>query len=511
MSDAPLKIMFPQLRQTLRADRGDNLLALIREAGITLRADCGGAGRCKKCKVTVNGTVCLACKTHITEDSEVNIVPQQSNEGYSILTEYENTLLSTTKTASPSPHEGSSNYALAIDVGTTTIAGKLVDLSRGFEVASFAGLNTQRPYGADVLSRVEASLDDSSTLSRLITKQIDREIASLLAEQGVSRDAVGKLVIAGNTAMSYILLGYPCRSLGFAPFKPARAIDGPFPYRELFCTNTLTCLCDVLPFLSAFVGGDLFAGLCALSNEDDFILMDLGTNGELLFKRKDRLICTATAVGPAFEGGDIECGSGSTQGAISSVCYEDKTFKYQTIGAAPATSICGSGILDLMAILVREGFVDVSGRLFGNREGDQRSKQESDRVILSEGVENTGAASVFFTQKDVRQFQLAKSAIRAGLEIIQKEMGGSAPSRVFLAGGFGQNLNPESACACGLLPEAFRGRVVPIGNSSLSGAVKICLNDSVRAKTAAWIAKAQEINLALHPLFSDLFMEHMAF
>jgi uncharacterized 2Fe-2S/4Fe-4S cluster protein (DUF4445 family) len=510
MSDGSIKIALPELGRIIEADRGDNLLERIREAGIMTSADCGGVGRCGKCRVIIDGKARLACLTHIVEDIEVFIPTKKSDEGYSILTEYEGSGAPSVTGSSSSPSgDGSSGYAIAIDIGTTTVVGKLIDLASGFEVASFAQLNAQRPYGADVISRIEASLDDSSELSRLITSQIDKEIASLLAEHRAERDSVRKLVIAGNTTMSYILLGFPCRSLGSAPFKPAYTIDGPWPYREIFHTDTLTCACDVLPFISAYVGGDLTAGLCSLRGEDDFILMDMGTNGELLFRRGDRLIGTATAAGPAFEGGNIECGSGSTRGAISSVRYVDGVFTYKTIGAAPATSICGSGILDLMAILVSEELVDATGRFSDDI--------TSDRIVLSQGSEDTGVAgdagvaSVFFTQKDVRQFQLAKSAIRAGLEVLQEEMGGGTPSRIFLAGGFGQNLNPKSACACGLLPEAFRDRIVAVGNSSLSGAVKICLNDSARTETVKQVAHAQEINLAVHRLFNDLFMEHMTF
>ncbi|MDR1184470.1 MAG: ASKHA domain-containing protein [Coriobacteriales bacterium] len=526
MSDNSIKIVLPELGRTIDADRGDNLLERIREGGIMMDADCGGVGRCGKCRVSIDGKVRLACLTHVVEDIEVLIPSEKSDEGYSILTAYEGSdvrgvaeyedggtrggIQSTTRgiagSSSPLPDEGSSGYAIAIDIGTTTVVGKLIDLANGLEVASFARLNAQRPYGADVISRIEASLDDPSELSLLITSQIDREIASLLATHGIKRSDVRKLVIAGNTTMSYILLGFPCRSLGSAPFRPAYPISDPYPYRDIFHTDTLACACDVLPFISAYVGGDLTAGLCSLRGENDFILMDMGTNGELLFKRGDRLIGTATAAGPAFEGGNIECGSGSTRGAISSVHYEDRAFIYKTIGAAPATSICGSGILDLMAILVSEGLVDATGRFSDDVEGD--------RIVLSQGFESTGivgAAPVFFTQKDVRQFQLAKSAVRAGLEVLQEEMGGDTPSRVFLAGGFGQNLNPASACACGLLPATFRDRVIAVGNSSLSGAVKICLNDSARAETVKQIAKAQEINLASHRLFSDLFMEHMTF
>jgi uncharacterized 2Fe-2S/4Fe-4S cluster protein (DUF4445 family) len=512
MSKKPIRVLFPELSRSVGAERGDNLLALIRETGIELNADCSGVGRCGNCKVLIDGKTHLACLTNIVRDIEVCFVDKSSDDDYAILTDFRSgdNLTSAAVSSLSTPSAASSGYAVAIDIGTTTIVGKLIELSSGQECASFAQLNTQRAYGADVISRIGISLDDASVLSKLITEQIDSVIKTMLAEHEIDKTQVRKLAIAGNTTMVYLLLGLPCRSLSAVPFKPAFKIEDPYPYREIFHTDTLSCDCDVLPFISAFVGGDLTAGLCSLRGEDDFILMDLGTNGEIIFKRGDRLVCTAAAAGPAFEGGAIECGSGSTRGAISSVWYEDNGFRFTTIGAAPAIGICGSGVLDLMAVLIREGFVDKTGRLKDNGTGTVGNS----RIVLARDTSSdqgeTGA-TVYFTQKDVRQYQLAKSAVRTGLQILLEEMDGPAPTRVFLAGGFGQNLNPESAIVTGLLPIEFRGRVVPLGNSSLSGAVKICLNDLVRSDVAAQIDIAEDINLAAHSLFSSLFMKHMSF
>lgn len=498
MLERRIRVVFPEGGRVLEADRGDSLLRLIREAGIELDTSCGGTGRCKGCTVLVNGVAQKACLSPVMDDVEVTIPHRPADEGYAIL------LDGGLPDAQSSVSAGSSDtYAVAVDLGTTTVAGKLIELTTGQERDSFAQLNAQRPHGADVISRISASQDDPSLLAGLIREQIDHALKTMLARQSIDGRQVHRLVIAGNTVMSYILLGLPCRSLGVAPFKPAFHIEGPYPYRGLFHTDTLSCDCDVLPFISAYVGGDLTAGLIALHGEDDFILMDMGTNGELVFKRGDRLICTATAAGPAFEGGGIECGSGSTRGAVSSVRHEEGAFVLTTIGDAPPAGICGSGILDLMAILVREGFVDTTGFL--------ARPTRDDRVVLAEDPRGGSGAAVYFTQKDVRQYQLAKSAVRTGLEILLREMGGALPARVFLAGGFGQNLDPESAITTGLLPESFRGRVVPLGNSSLSGAVKTCLNTSAREAVVAQTACAQEVNLATHPLFNDLFMDNMAF
>jgi uncharacterized 2Fe-2S/4Fe-4S cluster protein (DUF4445 family) len=523
MAENSVRVTFLELNRCIETDCGNNLLTVMREAGIALAADCGGAGRCGKCRVIIDGDACLACMVHVMDDIEV-LVPGEQADGdgdYSILTNYDGQAAEIGRAAggSSAANTTTGSYAIAIDIGTTTVVGMLIDLATGRELGSFAQLNAQIPYGADVISRIDASLDDASKLSALITAQINTAIVSLLAAHSVDGARVRKLVVAGNTAMSYILLGLPCRSLGLAPFKPAYAIEGPYPYRELFKSDTLSCDCDVLPYISAYVGGDLTAGLCALRGEDDFVLMDMGTNGEMLFKRGERLVCTATAAGPAFEGGSIECGMGSTRGAISSVWYDEGGFGYQTIGDAPATGICGSGILDLMAVLIREGFVDKTGAFTERVEGDRvvlaGGARAEGSVALAGGAGaaggTAGTRTVYFSQQDVRQYQLAKGAIRAGLEVLLGEMEGSLPAKVFLAGGFGQNLNPESAIATGLMPQEFRGRVIPIGNSSLSGAVKLCLNESARADVVAQIAKGQEINLATHRLFNDLFMEHMLF
>ncbi|MDR2492844.1 MAG: ASKHA domain-containing protein [Coriobacteriales bacterium] len=506
MSESKKNVSFLGLGTSVTVNVGDNLLDIIRTENIPINADCGGIGRCGKCRVLVNGKKRLACRTHVVEDIEVQLVAdKEGDKDYAILLDYDGPA-GVPGGALASAAEGAASptkLAIAVDIGTTTVVGKLLDLSTGSELGSFALLNSQLPFGADVISRINASLDDSSELCGLITTQIDAAVAGLLKDTGLDAAKVEHVVIAGNTTMSYILLGLPCRSLGFVPFEPAHYYPLITPYPELFKTNTLSCDCVVLPFISAYVGGDLTSGLCTLSDEDDFILMDMGTNGELIFKRGERLICTATAAGPAFEGGNIECGSGSTRGAISWVAYDNGAYQIKTIGAGAATGICGSGILDLMAILVREGLIDETGYM--------SDAIENSRIVLARNPELDGDGEVFFTQKDVRQFQLAKSAVRTGLEIIMEEMGGDPPSKVFLAGGFGQNLDPNSALMTGLLPAEFAGRVRSIGNSSLSGAVKVCLSSEARASVEKLAEDGQEINLAAHRLFNDLFMNHMSF
>jgi len=493
-------VTFTDEQKRVEADVGDNLLDLILEQGIAIKADCGGVGTCGKCRVLVDGEVQHACLTRVVRDTEVLVVDVDAADGYAILTEFREDGTGKVDLSGATSPAGS-DLAVAIDIGTTTIVGKLLDRSSGIELASFAQLNSELPYGADVISRIKVCLEDASTLSSLITEQIDTAISDMLASSQVDRSSISRVVLAGNTTMVYILLNLPCQSLGFSPFIPEIPVDLTYPYTRIFHTDTLTCDCTIIPFISGYVGGDITAGLLSLASEDDFILMDMGTNGELVFKRGDHLICTATAAGPAFEGGNIECGSGSVRGAISKAWFEDGKITFKTIGGERPVGICGSGILDLGALLVRERFIDETGYLDDDL--------GSDRIVLTDKPDSD--PEVYFSQKDVRQFQLAKSATRTGLEIIIDEMGGALPSKVFLAGGFGQNLDPASAIATGMLPESFAGRVSPIGNSSLNGAIKACLNDALVSTAAGSIEHAVEINLGSHPKFNDLFMDQMAF
>jgi uncharacterized 2Fe-2S/4Fe-4S cluster protein (DUF4445 family) len=489
------------------APAGENLLRVIRAAGLNISADCGGQKKCGKCKVLIDGVPALACETEIHRDMTVTIPSAEESEKYDILTD--------------SGERGRVTHcaeecALAIDIGTTTIVAKLIGLSSGADIITAAEMNEQRTYGADVISRINVSMDDASGLCAVVTKQINRMIREMLEGSETAPDAVRRLVISGNTTMCYTLLNLPCRSLGLAPFEPEYGIEQEYSYDEVFHADTLKCPVYIMPFISAYIGGDITAGLLTRRGADTgepFILVDMGTNGEIAFYSDGRLLCTAAAAGPAFEGGNISCGSGSVEGAISKVRVRGGGFEYDTIGGAPARSICGSGILDAMACFVSEGIIDASGAL-----NEDSPFAEEGRILIAPPAADGPAYSdgscsggIALTQKDIREFQLAKSAIRTGIEILIIETGGNAPDKLFLAGGFGQNLDPDSAVKVGLLPDSLKGKVIPIGNSSLNGA-SMAAKDTALLSTAQSIAKdGREINLAAHHSFNELFMEHMMF
>ena len=373
--------------------------------------------------------------------------------------------------------------AAAVDIGTTTVVMSAVDTTSGQVLRTAAGVNHQRAYGADVISRIDASNRGSGeVLQDLILQDLDQLQAQLGLPSGTQR------VISGNTTMQHLLQGLPCKTLGVAPYTP---VDISLHKYE----NML-----LLPGISTYVGADIVSGITACGmdrSEEVCILVDLGTNGEIAIGNRDRILCASTAAGPAFEGGNISCGMAGIPGAISSVTIEDGEVLLKTIDDAPPAGLCGTGVLETMYELLKEEIVDETGCM--------EDEWIDDGFPLAEGI--------VFTAKDVRELQLAKSAVRAGMEVLLRSFGAgwSEIGRLFIAGGFGQKINMEKAVGIGLLPEELQDRMEPVGNSSLAGAVMAARDPAVIDRMVRAAQMAQEIALAESPLFSDLYMEHMFF
>jgi uncharacterized 2Fe-2S/4Fe-4S cluster protein (DUF4445 family) len=311
------------------------------------------------------------------------------------------------------------------------------------------------------------------------------------------------MVIAGNTTMCYLLLGLRCCSLGLAPFVPEFRIEGSYPYEEIFGADSLSCPCMIYPFLSAFVGGDIAAGLVNIEQhgrkDSPYMLVDLGTNGEIVYKNGTRLLVTSTAAGPALEGGNISCGMGAVAGAIYEVNFGKDANQIQTISDAPPIGICGSGVISICAQMLQNGLIEESGRF---------ADWPVSEIEIAPARGDLPA--VVFAQQDVRELQLAKGAIRAGIDILIEEMG-APPDVLYLAGGFGQHIDLESAFAIGLLPASVRGRTEIAGNTSLGGAIDVCLSGEFPETVGQICAAAEEINLASHKRFEEVFLQRMGF
>ena len=354
-------------------------------------------------------------------------------------------------------NERREGYGISVDLGTTTAVLALVDLNSGTVITRQSFINPQRIFGPDVISRIDAANKGSLNEMRgLISQTINHAVNELTAAAGASPEKIIDVVIAGNTTMIYLLLGLPCESLGVLPFIPAHNLSNKYLYNDIFGITSINCEVKIFPWFSAFVGGDVMAGLVfvSLMEKQRFIFLDLGTNGEMVLYDDGKLIITSTAAGPAFEG--IE------QGGASST-------------------------ISKLAKLLRNGVIDDTGFL-------------SNELV--------------FTQKQVRNLQLAKSAIRSGLEILLLEGGLTYDDvdAVYLAGGIGQAMNVADAVKIGLIPYQLENKAFSIGNSSLGGAVRFLTTPTRTAKTINSLYKNfTEINLAAHRNFNDMFMEYMFF
>lgn len=403
-------------------------------------------------------------------------------------------------------NEEESGYDIAVDIGTTTIAMELLGKESGKILHTVTCINSQRAYGADVISRIQASSDGrKEALQACIRKDIRNGIHRLTEEAGVDLKKVERISIAENTTMGHLLMGYDCHSLGVYPFTPVNIdlIKGSF--EEIFGSGECAAQVEILPGISTYVGGDIVSGLYACGfdqSEEISLLVDLGTNGEMALGNKDRILVTSTAAGPAFEGGNITWGTGSVEGAICSVTIRDRKAEIRTIQDKPAVGICGTGVVETAMELVKEGLVDETGLM--------------DEEYFDDGfplAQTEDGRTIVFTAKDVREIQLAKAAVRAGVEILLLRYGieKEQVSRVYLAGGFGYKLDKDKAIAIGMLPGEFRDRIEAVGNSSLSGAVKY-LKDAERKNTLSRLAAvSSEVNLSKDKDFNEFYMDNMMF
>ena len=362
-------------------------------------------------------------------------------------------------------------YALIVDIGTTTVAALLVDTARRRVVAARGEHNAQSPYGADVISRIrhetewEEHRNGPNPLQQAIAKQVSAMLAGLLEQAGIGD--VDFLSLTGNTTMMHLLCG-----------------------------------------ISAYIGADIVASLLAADahrSQPPFLLVDLGTNAETVLCASGTLYACSAAAGPCFEGATLSCGMAGQDGAIDTVSPDpERGLSFTTIGDAPARGLCGSGVLDALALLLDAGIVDETGRL------------EADASPLGARITDdalTFTDSVRFTQKDIREVQLAKAAVRAGIDILLREAGMETAdvARLYLAGGFGSAMRPESAARIGLIPEELSDRVTVLGNAAGSGALRYATEEGAAESALGIIRRTRYIELSAHAGFTDAYVERMLF
>ncbi len=471
------------------AQKGETLLEALAHAGIAVSAPCGGLGRCRKCAVQATGALeceegmrldeqtVLACRTRLAGDARV------------CLSESKTEILKTGIFVGEET-DGEEGMGVSVDVGTTTLAAYLVDRRTGRVLASDAQLNPQRPHGADVISRLSFAIEgekNAALLQREILAAIDDMTQNLLEGAGRAEEGIRCRALVGNTVMMHLLGGYPARSLAFAPFTPTYTA---LHERMLGGIRTILGGC-----ISGYVGADTLAAAlaCGLDErEENAMLIDIGTNGEIMLKKDGRYFACSCAAGPAFEGAHIACGIGAVTGAIDHAHIENGKIVYTTIGGGEATGICGSGLIDLTAALLERGDVTPMGRM-------------AEDVRLSERV--------YLARSDIREVQLAKAAIASGIRILAEQASAALGDieKVYLAGGFGSFIDLDSACRIGLLPAALREKIVPVGNAAGSGSMRLLVSEEARRRAEALRQATRCVELAATPDFNDVYTDELLF
>ena len=449
---------------------------VLAEAGTTLsdildiEKPCGGKGTCGKCRVRVNGKEELACRYVINSDIEV-----ETKEKSKIVSE----------TGADESGHITDNLCFALDIGTTTLALALVSLDEKKTVRVVTATNPQRAYGADVITRIDYCQKNSvKELHDVLIAEINRMIGEF------DVPTVDTMYVSANVTMLHTFFDVDCTSIGVAPYTPA-FLDSKTESADTVGLNGVKRVIS-LPSVSSFVGADIVAGLNLIDMPEDGkynLLIDLGTNAEVVLYSNKSGVATAAAAGPCFEGANISCGMSATRGAIYAFELNYGHASYKTIADGEATGLCGTGLIDIVSELVKNEIIDETGYM------------EED-YTLSDGV--------YLSCEDVRQYQLAKSAVCSAVLSLMNtvDIGFESISKMYISGGFSAKINIANAAYTGLLPKELVCKTVALNNSSLQGTIKYACDGGDINRFTDMI---KYVDLSANPYFSELFMENMMF
>lgn len=552
-------INFILQNKTASVPEGTTILEAARQAGVVIESPCDGIGTCGKCKVLVKDApggslrfdaaphslssedmakgYVLACQAHVHGSLEVAYENTKSqnktlkilSEGKSFAYQIKNNIQKTfdgQKTVvlaggmQAGTEEGDTSaslYGCSIDIGTTTLVVALVDLITGEETASKSALNPQSLQAQDVLTRIKlaSSPEGLEKMYRDVTDEMNRMIGAVAKKAGVSRRHIYEVVYSGNTTMIHLACNVNPYSLGRYPYTPEITGGNGIPADMLDISPY--GLVYLPPIISAYVGPDITSGVLASQlhkTKGTTLFIDIGTNGEMVIAKDGKLSATSTAAGPAFEGMNITYGMRAGMGALELFeILEDGEIKTSTIGNVAANGICGSGLLDIVGELVRVGAIAPNGKLVPPDKGNYPA-QVKERMTQVEGkLCFEAAAGVYLTQKDIRQVQLAKGAVRAGVEALLKSLDITAEDvgRVEIAGSFGYHLRAASLINLGLLPREFVGKIDFVGNTSKTGGKAFLLNTDLREEMSQVVREIEGVELANRPGFDKIFVAALNF
>lgn len=512
-----MKITNLQTGDIYFGEKDQMLIDVLNQNNLFITAPCGGKGICGKCKLQL-----LPADTPVSPQDLKLLTSAELENGFRLactfpLTqdisffppEEENGLVQIWKRTEDA------TFGIAVDIGTTTIEMVLVGCS-GEKLAQLSMLNRQKSFGADVISRINYTIEHSdglSVLHQILLHQINHMIDRLTEEYGCPKNAVKKAVVVANTTLIHLLLNRDPRSIAFYPFTPLLKEAQVLPPEALPIHAQEI---DILPCISAYIGADITANMVYFDLEHtkkNILVVDIGTNGEMALAANGTILCCSTAAGPAFEGANISCGVGGVPGGVCRVWLEENRLRFHTIGNRDAVGLCGSGAIDLLAVLLELGIVDSSGYMADFSEVTSITGMKIYRQSIRE-VDNEKRIyltdKVWLSAKDIREFQLAKSAVFSGMQILLREAGLAVPDRLIVTGGLGNHLNIESALRIGLFHPSLKEVIEVVENGALAGAVQ-CIDSAEFERSKRYENTCNYIELSTHPDFSELYIENMEF
>lgn len=528
MTDKNLKIHVRSGNRRIDAEPGRSLMEALIKENIFLRSDCGGKGTCRKCRIEViepDGSVEIreACRLTLTDDIAIHI-PRVSMLSPHIISKAP-ILLPAGFEKKFEKLKGRDRFGVAVDLGTTTIAVYLCNMAKGRILSSLAVKNPQVLYGDDVMSRIGAAGQNAGKLKdiqELVVRAIEWGIKKVAASFDIEQTMISQVLIAGNPTMIHLLAGVDPSPLGVSPYQPV------FSEAKKIGSGKLgfqlgDCSIQTLPQVSGFIGGDILSAAVAAdlrSKPEGTLLIDLGTNGELMLKAKDGFYATSCATGPAFEGASVSCGMQALPGAVNNV-------RIQTFNASPAytcinptnasaekpSGICGTGVISAVAQFLHTGIILPDGAFVRDVELPGLKTDSAGRlryVIVPEGQSGQGR-SVFISQKDIRSVQLGKSALITGIELLLKYANIQRPERILVAGAFGSFLDINDMITLGMIPAVDSTKVEAIGNAAGAGAVMALCDDFYFKESLQMAGEIRVVDLASDPDFQDRFIENLIF
>ena len=534
------KITFLPDNKSIIVDKDKTILSAAISAGIYINSTCGGDGICGKCKVIVNkgqvntqlngiittiekkNNIYLACLTQIQSDLEV-IIPDSWRINFDKFTSRE------LAEDLPQPRVKfidrffnfffRKKFGLCFDIGTTTISGQLVDLNSKKILGTKTAYNPQAAFGSDVITRIvyAAKANGLAQLHNAVTGAINKIIQELVSENKIELNSINNIVCSGNTTMIYLLLNQDPAQIRKEPYTTTANFLPTLAAAQVGININPKVLLYCVPGVSSYIGGDTTSGvLSSLIYRDEklCILIDIGTNGEIVLGNKDYLVACAASAGPAFEGSGVSSGMRASSGAIQKVSInkEDFNIKYSTIADKPPRGICGSGYIDLLSEMLDTGIIDKSGKIKVQGNRIRQSDFGKEFVVCFKEETETGK-DIVINEADIENLKRSKGAIYSAVSILVKHLGldFSGIQKIYIAGGFGIYLDIEKAIRIGLLPDLERSKFLFIGNSSLAGVRQILISSQTIDIAHKLVSKITHFELSVEPGYMEEYSQALFF